>query len=372
MDKTLLNLCENFNVNGTFDSIKVLSSGHINSTFLVRFNDGGEIKEYILQKINKYVFKNPEQVMENIFNVTEHISKKLKNSGKPNARKVLNFHKTQDGKHFQIDEYGDYWRLYEYVNNSITYNETNNLKVLEETGKAFGEFQQYLTDFPIKDLHIIIPHFHNTVNRYDIFKDTLMHDPVGRSEFASDEIQDFLSLEEIATRMYRMQKRGELPLKVTHNDTKCNNVLFDKDSHNHLCVIDLDTVMPGLLGFDYGDAIRFAANTSKEDETDLSKVTIDLNKFKAFTKGFLEKVGKNLTESEKDTLALGAVTMTLECGVRFLSDYLDGDHYFKTNYPQHNLDRARCQLKLAKEMLNHMPEMTSIVEECFRHMQMGE
>lgn len=365
MEKELIELCKQFNIQGEFDSIEVVSNGHINSTFLIRFLEDGKIKEYILQKINKYVFKNPDEVMQNIFAVTNHIVKKLKDSGKSVDRKALIFKPTQDGNLYKTDDYGDYWRLSEFIPNSVTFNQTNNLTILEETGKAFGEFQRSLTDFSATDLNITIPHFHNTINRYDIFKETLLNDPLDRSVLASDEIQDYLSLEEYATRMYRLQKLGELKLKVTHNDTKCNNVLFDKNSHKHLCVIDLDTVMPGLLGFDYGDAIRFAANTANEDETDLLKVTIDLKKFEAFTKGFLSAIGSSITEKEKETLALGAITMTIECGLRFLTDFIDGDKYFKTDYENHNLDRARCQLKLAKEMLNHLAEMNKIVDECY-------
>ena len=369
MEKELINLCKSFDIQGEFDSIEVISNGHINSTFLVRFKANGETKEYILQKINKHVFKKPEEVMQNIFAVTNHIVTKLKNSAKPYDRKTLIFKPTQSGNLFQIDEYGDYWRISEFIKNSITFNETNDLTVLEETGKAFGEFQQTLTDFPVSQLNIIIPHFHNTINRYEIFKDTLFRDPVSRSSFALSEIQDYLSLEEVATQMYQMQKRGELDLKVTHNDTKCNNVLFDKNTHKHLCVIDLDTVMPGLLGFDFGDAIRFAANSAAEDETDLSKVNIDLNKFKSFTNGFLSAIGSNITENELKTLSLGAITMTIECGLRFLTDFIDGDNYFKIDHPNHNLDRARCQLKLAKEMIAHLPELNAIVEECYNSSQ---
>lgn len=369
MEQELIDLCNSFNIQGDFDSIDVLSNGHINSTFLVRFKTDDEVKEYILQKINKYVFKNPEEVMQNIFAVTNHIINKKSQSGKDSDRKTLIFKPTQDGQLFQIDAYGDYWRVSEFVKNSTTFNETNDLTVLEETGKAFGEFQQALSDFPVSNLNIIIPHFHNTVNRYEIFKDTLEKDPLGRSSLALSEIQDYLELEEVATQMYQMQKRGELSLKVTHNDTKCNNVLFDKNTHKHLCVIDLDTVMPGLLGFDFGDAIRFAANTAAEDETDLSKVKIDLNKFKSFTQGFLFAIGSSITENELKTLSLGAITMTIECGLRFLTDYIDGDNYFKINHQHHNLDRARCQLKLAKEMIAHLPELNAIVEECYNSSQ---
>ena len=241
--------------------------------------------------------------------------------------------------------------FYDYIDNSVTFNKTNNLKVIEEAGKAFGKFQLYLKDFPVNKLNIVIPHFHNTINRYEIFKEAIKNNLSNRKHLVEDLINEYLSLEEIATRMYKLQKDGKLPLKVTHNDTKCNNVLFDEDTHNHLAVIDLDTVMPGLVGFDFGDAIRFIANTSDEDEKDLSKVNLDFDKYNAFYNGFVSTLKDTLSPLELETLSLGAITMTIECGVRFLTDYLDGDKYFKVDYQGHNLVRSKCQLKLGKEMI---------------------
>ena len=239
----------------------------------------------------------------------------------------------------------------------------DDLGIIEESGKAFGEFQTYLSDYEADALFIAIPHFHNTVNRYRIFKEAIKNDFADRKMGVESEINDFLAFEDLATQMYMMQKSGELKLRVTHNDTKSNNVLFDVNTHEHLAVIDLDTVMPGLCGFDFGDAIRFTANAAAEDEKDLDKVYLDMDKYRAFTKGFVGVVGKSLTEAEIDTLALGALTMTVECGMRFLTDYLDGDKYFGIKYPEHNLDRARCQLKLAKDMVSKLDEMKAIVKE---------
>ena len=220
----------------------------------------------------------------------------------------------------------------------------------------------YLADFPVQDLNIVIPHFHNTVLRYETFENSVRRNDTGRADGVKVEIQKYLSLKEIATKMYKMQRAGELPLKVTHNDTKCNNVLFDKTTFRHLSVIDLDTVMPGLVGFDFGDAIRFTANTCDEDEKDVSIVKLDMDKFEAFTRGFLSAVGQTLSENEKNTLALGAVTMTVECGMRFLTDYLDGDKYFKISREEQNLDRARCQLALAEDMITRIDEMNEVVD----------
>ena len=372
MEKELIELCKAFGIEGEFHSIDVVKNGHINSTFVVRFAENGKIKEYILQKINKYVFKEPDKVMENISGVTGHITRKLKKENKSTDRKTLNFRLAEDGNPFVVDDYGDYWRICDFIGNSMAFNETSDLQVIEETGRAFGEFQGLLADFPAEKLNITIPHFHNTPNRYRIFKSTLEQNPVQRAEFVLDEISDYLALEEIATQMYAMQKRGDLKLKVTHNDTKCNNVLFDANSKKFLCVIDLDTVMPGLLGFDFGDAIRFIANTSTEDEIDLSKVDVDVSKFRAFATGFLGEIGDRISENERKTLVLGAITMTAECGLRFLTDYIDGDNYFKVDYPEHNLDRARCQLKLAKSLIAKQKELEEIVAEVSKASQKSE
>ncbi len=365
MESRVKSLCKHFNIKGQFLSYETFTRGHINTTCLVRFLQDGIIKEYVLQKINKNVFKKPEAVMQNIVNVTEFIEGKINRMGQDSHNRVLKFCQAKNGEYYTIDDYNDYWRMYEFIDKSITYDSTNNLTVLEETGRAFGEFQYYLSDFPIESLNIIIPHFHNTQKRYEALKEVINKNPKLRLNDVQKEVDEYIKLETTATKMYKMQKNNELQLRVTHNDTKCNNVLFNQTSHKHLCVIDLDTVMPGLIGFDFGDAIRFGASTASEDETDLSKIKIDLNKFRAFTYGFLKEVATRLTKQEKDTLALGAITMTLECGARFLTDYIDGDNYFKISYEKHNLDRARCQLALAKDMIRNYDKMCDIVNEIY-------
>lgn len=355
-------LCKKFGIEGEFKYYKIFNDGHINSTFLVVFEEDDKEKKYVLQKINTYVFKNPKHVMENIFNVTNHIKEKLKSKGENHRRKVLKFYKT-DKNLYTTDENNDCWRLYRFIDKSVTFNNTENLEILEETGKAFGEFQQHLNDFPAEKLNIIIPHFHNTISRYQDFKNSIKEDNFNRVDDIKEETENFLKLEKIATKMYKLQKQGLLHLRVTHNDTKCNNVLFDEKTNKHLSVIDLDTVMPGLIGFDFGDAIRFCANSANEDETDLSQVYLDMEKYKAFTKGFLDEVASSLTETEQETLTLGAITMTIECGLRFLTDYLNGDVYFKTNYCNHNLDRARCQLTLAEDMIEKHQAMKDFINQ---------
>ena len=352
---------EKFNIDGDIIDIDYFSNGLINTSCKITTLANGKTKEYVLQKINKNVFKNPEDVMDNISKVTTHIKKKINEKGESSARRVLKFYTSNNGKYYALDENNDYWRMYKYIDKSIAPDFSDDLDLIEETGTAFGEFQELLSDFPAYKLNIIIPHFHNTEDRYRLFSEAIINDTAHRANHVQKEIAEYKALENIATKMYKMQKQGELKLRVTHNDTKCNNVLFDEDTNKHLCVIDLDTVMPGLAGFDFGDAIRFGASTAAEDETDLSKVGIDLAKYEAFTKGFLSKTAKSLTQAEIDTLPLGAITISVELGMRCLTDYLNGDVYFKTNYEDHNLDRARCQLTLALDMLKHYDKMKQVV-----------
>lgn len=359
--KDKLNL---FNITEEIKNIKQLSGGHINTTYLVTTVQENQTNKYVLQKINKYVFKNPEEVMQNIVSITNFIKDKISSIGQNYKRKVLNFFKSTDGKPFIIDENGDYWRMYEFIDQSVCYNNTSDLKIIEETGKAFGEFQLHLDDYPIEELYITIKNFHNLPMRYDYFDQVIKIDRFDRANKVSSEIESFFILENYVSQLNLMLENGELPYRVTHNDTKCNNVLFDKNTNKKLCVIDLDTVMPGLVAFDYGDAIRCIANLSKEDEKDLSKVKLDLNRFKAFTKGFIGIVGDKLTDKEKATLYLGPISIATELALRFLTDYLEGDVYFKIDYPEHNLDRARCQLALAKDMLLKIEKMKEVINDC--------
>lgn len=351
-----------FQIQGEFRSFEQITNGHINTTYRVYFFRDGEMKNYILQRLNTYVFQSCVDLMENIITVSEHIRTRIKSTGVTAKKRVLHYQQTADGKYYTITENGEFWRCCRYIDGSATFLKAETPFVMEEAGKAFGEFQMFLSDYPVQDLHIIIPHFHNTIMRYETFKKALEADVESRAEEVKETVAEYLELEDIATQMYKKQKRGELPLRVTHNDTKCSNVLFDQNTFEHLAVIDLDTVMPGLVAFDFGDAIRAGANAAAEDERDLSKVYLDMEKYEAFTKGFLGLVKDSLTDNEKETLALGALTMTIECGVRFLTDYLDGDKYFKIEYPTHNLVRAKCQLQLAKDMLLCLDEMNEIVK----------
>ena len=358
----IIEACTKFDIAGEYKGYKVINSGHINSTYQVFFFRHGELKDYIVQKVNTYVFTNPTQVMENISLVTEFIRAKIKATGASAKRGVLHYAKTEEGEYYTFLEDGSFWRCCRYIDDSVSYTQTDDLKIIEESGKAFGKFQVYLADFPVQKLHIVIPHFHNTIHRYDALRKAVADDKAGRLAEVKDVVAGYFELEELATTPYRKQRAGELPLRVTHNDTKTSNVLFDAQTGEYLSVIDLDTVMPGLVAFDFGDAIRVAASTVDEDEKDLSKVALDLDKYEAFTRGFVSQLDGMLTKNEEKSLSLGAMAMTTECGVRFLTDYLDGDKYFRVHYEDQNLARAKCHLTLARDIRDKLTKMQEIVE----------
>ncbi len=346
-------------------SYERLQGGHINHTYRIYYQKKGEIKNCVLQELNTYVFRDPVAVMENISSVTEFIREKKKREG-GKTKNHLQYFKAKDGKYYAITSDGGFWRCCRYIEGSVSFLQTDDINVIAESGKAFGEFQTLLSDFPVENLHIVIPHFHNTPDRFKKFEKAVQEDVLGRVSHAQTEIRRYMALKEIATKLYALQSEGALPIRVTHNDTKTGNVLFSALTGEYLSVIDLDTVMPGLVAYDFGDAIRAASSTCAEDEKDTKKVALNMEKYESFTRGFMEKVRDSLTETEKATLALGAVTMTVECGVRFLTDYLEGDNYFQTEYAEHNFVRARCQLALAEDMLGKLERMQEIVEKYCR------
>ena len=328
-------------------------SGHINSTFLVATDKN---KKYILQKINNKIFPNVEGLMNNIMLVTEHLKKKTDDS-----RKVLSIVKTVDDKPY-VEVDGEYWRAYDFVEDSICLQLPENNDDFYESAVAFGSFAQALSDFPVEKLIEVIPDFHNTPDRFKKFHEVLKKDPLGRAALVQEEIKFCLEREEEMGTLSRLRNEKVLPDRVTHNDTKLNNVLLDKETRKPLCVIDLDTVMPGLCLYDYGDSIRFGASTALEDEKDLSKVSMSLDLYKIYTKGYISAL-PDLTKEEKEYLPLGAKTMTFECGLRFLTDYIDGDNYFAIHREGHNLDRARTQFKLVADMEAKWDEMKKVVNE---------
>ena len=329
-------------------------SGHINQTYALTCESG---KRYILQRINHHVFRNVEGLMANMVAVTEYL-----NSHTDDPRTVLRVIPTVDGKSYYQHTDGNYWRVCDFVDGSICLDAPETPEDFYQSAIAFGRFQHQLKDFPAATLVETIPNFHNTQDRYRIFHEVLSKDPCGRAKDVQEEISFALAREEEASTLINMLNEGKLPLRVTHNDTKLNNVMLDAVTRTPLCVVDLDTVMPGLSLYDFGDSIRFGAATAAEDEKDLSKVTMSLDLFRIYTRGFLSAC-PDLTDTEVEMLPMGAKLMTLECGLRFLTDYIDGDHYFAVHREGHNLDRCRTQFKLVADMESKWEQMAAIVRE---------
>lgn len=359
-------VASHFEYEGVLNRVEPYGSGHINDTFLITYVVGkmGCIP-VILQRMNQNVFPDPEAVMENVMAVTSFLGSKIQESGGNPYRETLNVIPARDGRSYYKTEDGDYWRSFVYVADTCCYDTAESAEDLYEAGVAFGKFQRLLSDFPAQKLHETIRDFHNTRKRLSDFKKALEADAAKRASHVSKEIQFILDRESDACFFQELIEKGELPIRVTHNDTKLNNVLLDSRTHQGLCVIDLDTTMPGLAMYDFGDSIRSGASTAAEDETDLSRVSLDLNLFEMYTKGFLEGCGSSLTKRELSLLPMGAKVMTYECGMRFLADYLENDIYFKTTHPEHNLDRARTQLKLVEDMEHKWQEMNAIVEKLY-------
>lgn len=357
LNQKLLEVCRLFRIDYQYLGYETIQMGNVNRTYKVNFLlPEGTPKSFLVQNVNTYAFRNPVGLMENIDKVTEHIRQK-----KP-GQLALHFHHTEDRKTYVADG-ANFWRMTNYVP-SVTYNTASDLAVVRNAGMAFGEFQMDLADFDIGELTETIPGFHNTRQRYQKLLDSIREDRASRASQVREEIDYLLSVQDLACRLTDMQMAGELPLRVTHNDTKINNVLFHPETKEAMIVIDLDTVMPGLMGHDFGDAIRFAANYVEEDCPEYDKVGVNLDVFRAFAEGFLSKTALTMTEAEAGTLALSCFVLTAELATRFLADYLDGDLYFKINSPDHNLVRTRCQIALARDMLRKMDQMDQIVRDC--------
>ncbi len=346
---------------GEYLSHEKYGSGHINDTFLACFKkeDNSTIK-YILQRMNHHIF-NPEKLMENICNVTSFLREKIEKTGGDPNRETMNVIPTKDGKSYFTDSIGSCWRAYVFIEDATSFDKVEKPEDFYQSAVAFGRFQNLLSDFKADALHETIVDFHNTPKRFETFKEAVKKDGLNRASSVKEEIAFVMNRAEDMKICMEMLEKGELPLRVTHNDTKLNNVMIDNKTGNGLCVIDLDTVMPGLSIFDFGDSIRFGANTAMEDEKDLSKVSLDLNLFEQYTSGFLEGCHGSLTENELRMLPMGAKMMTLECGMRFLTDYLQGDVYFNIHRPEHNLDRCRTQFTLVEDMERKKNQMHQII-----------
>lgn len=356
----ILSLAVQFAPCGISKGPKAFGGGHINDTYLLRAHDGSK---FILQRINKNVFPNPQAVLDNVQRVTHHLRKRIRAQGGDPERETLRMLKTAEGDMCVLDSNGDYWRAYTFVGDSKSYDQVDSADIFRESGRAFGRFMCMLDDFDASTLHETIAHFHDTPHRFRDFHEAIDRNLSGRADNVRDLIDFALGYEAFGSTLMDQLSSGQLPLRVTHNDTKLNNVLIDSYFGDAVCVIDLDTVMPGLCAFDFGDAIRFGASTAAEDEKDLSKVHFNMDYYRAYAEGYLSEVTCELSPCEVDSLAIGAKMMTLETGIRFLGDYINGDTYFKTAYPEHNLVRARTQFKLLSEMDEHWTEMLACVRE---------
>lgn len=336
--------------------------GHINDTYRVKIQpEGAPVKSYILQRMSSAAFKRPDQLMENIVGVTEYLVKQIQEAGGDVDRETLQVIRPKSGENYYVDSEGEAWRVHPFITDTLCYQSAETPELFEASARAFGKFQKMLDGYPAETLWETIPHFHDTEDRFAKLQEAVAADVMGRAAECTEEIAFALQHKEDCSVALQAQRDGILPLRVTHNDTKLNNVLIDKETGEGICVIDLDTTMPGLAINDFGDAIRFGANHSAEDEKNLSKVNFDINLYEAFTRGFLEGADGTLTEAELDYLPWGAKLMTLECGMRFLTDYLSGDTYFRIHYPEQNLDRCRTQFKLVRDMEEQFEMMKTVV-----------
>lgn len=349
---------------GRYIGAEELHSGNVNGTYRLFYNtaDGGK-SDYILQQINTYAFKRPEQVTSNIVRVTEHLRKTMEAAGEDPDNRVLTCIPTRDGEFMYHDNQDRYWRAYHYIHSAFAFDRVEKPEHFREAGRAFGEFQRMLSDFSAEDLYETIPHFHDTRRRFYTFVASVAEDKVGRVAELDKEIDFFFDRRKMMSAIVRRIEDGRIPVRVTHNDTKINNIMIDEVTGKAVCVIDLDTVMAGSALYDYGDAIRFGASTADEDEPDTSKISLDLNLFREFTAGFLSEVGDLLTEEEIKCLPLSIKVMTCELAMRFLTDYIDGDLYFRVKSPEHNLIRAHAQMKLLEDVESKTDEMSAIIDE---------
>ena len=353
----------NFLFEGVFQYAEPYGRGHINDTFAAYFEkNGGQTDRYILQRINHFVFKKPEQLMSNIERITRHLKKSIEKRGGDVSRETLNLIPTVEGGSYYKSQEGDYWRAYIFIEGARTYEKVESPRHFYNAGKAFGQFQRQLDGFPVKELYETIVNFHNTPKRFEDFCRAAGEDTANRAQFAKKEIEFIQKRQADTAVVTGLLEKGAIPTRVTHNDTKFNNVMIDDKTGEGICVLDLDTVMPGSALYDFGDSIRFGASSALEDEKDLDKVWMETGLFEAFAKGFLEKTADILTPDEKRLLPFAAKLMTLECGMRFLADYLSGDIYFKVHRQGHNLDRARTQIKLISDMERKMDGMDKIIE----------
>ena len=363
MNPDFVEIASHFFFHGDLYKVEPLHSGHINDSYAAVFRTpGNEPHRYLLQRINHHVFHSPERLMQNIEGITEHVRNKVRAAGGDPDREALTLVRTVHGSVLHRTPGGEYWRAALFVEGAQTYESARSLDQVYSAAQAFGNFQTMVSDFPAEQLHETIPDFHHTPKRFEALVQAVQRDTRNRAHSVQAEIQFVEQRAAETTVLIDSLEAGTLPRRVTHNDTKFNNVMIDDETGLGICVIDLDTVMPGLSLYDFGDAVRSAANTAAEDERDLSLVTVDLDIFEHLTAGYLDAAGEFLTTAEIETLAFSARLMTFECGMRFLTDHLDGDRYFRIHRPDHNLDRCRTQFKMVRGFEAKRGAMERIVE----------
>jgi Phosphotransferase enzyme family len=361
-ERDVKSIAKAFQIDGKCVEAAPYGNGHINETYASVFETSDGQRRFIHQRINETIFTNVAGLMDNVLRVTEHVAGKVSASGLDPRRHCLTVIPTLDGKSWCRDQEGAPWRTYIFIENAVTYETVEDLDHVENASRAFGGFQKELADIPGSRLIETIPDFHNTRKRFENLKAAQKLDKSGRGKDCRPEIDFVLARQDDCARLVSLLEAGELPERVTHNDTKLNNVMLDPESGQAVCVIDLDTCMPGLTAYDFGDSIRIGASTAAEDEQDLSKVSVSLDMFERITRGYLDAAGDFLTPKEVEVLAFSGKLLTLECGSRFLADHLDGDNYFRIHRQNHNLDRCRTQFKMVADMETKMSEMEEIVK----------
>ncbi|MDB6064557.1 MAG: mucin desulfatase [Pedosphaera sp.] len=347
-----------FHIHGAFLGAEPYGSGHINDTYCACFDQGGTTVRYLIQRINHIIFRQPEQLMENIQRVTAHLGAKMADQDGASRRALTVINSREDGRSFHRDAEGNYWRVYFFIEKSRSYDAVESVDLAFQAARAFGHFQRLLADLPAPRLHDTIADFHNTPKRFETLEQAIAADVANRAHLAKPEIEFALNLKD----MTRVLLQADLPERVTHNDTKLNNVLLDNMTGEAMCVIDLDTVMPGLALYDFGDMVRTTTSPAREDERDLSKVSMQFGMFEALVKGYLSSAGEFLTRAEKQHLAFAGKLITFEIGIRFLTDFLQGDGYFKVHREGHNLDRCRTQFRLVQSIAEQEEKMIRLVE----------
>lgn len=362
-------IIEQFNIPGNLIELKEITSGNIHKTYNAIYEEDNKINKYLIQQINNYVFKNPYDVMNNIEGITKFLQSQLEKTG-DNYHKVLKVIKTKDNKNMIVHKnkngVEEFYRAYNFIDNAVCYDASENTQIVKIAGKAFGNFQKLLNDYPIDTLAETIVDFHHTKNRFNSFEKDIKEDTANRVKLAEKEIDFILTRKNLCGLIVDKLENKEIPYRVTHNDTKVNNVMISKDKKDFIAVVDLDTVMPGSGLYDYGDGIRSGASNASEDEKDLSKVYLKNDFFEAYTDGYLSELAPYMTENEVKLMGQSIILMTFELGLRFLDDYINGDKYFKCNYETHNLDRARNQIKLVEDIESKIDYINTYIWESYK------